>query len=413
MAPDPVRRNLPATARAGILVLITGLGVSVPATVHADEVRDRQWHLDFLGIAEAHEISRGEGVTVAVLDSGVDHRHPDLKGALLEGRNFSGGRRDGWEDADGHGTAMASLVAARGHGQGHRAGVLGVAPATKILPVRTDSGGVTNSRGLEQGVRWAADHGADVLSISQGWFDDPAIQESIDYALGEGAIIVAGAGNTAKGDDEVMAPARYPGVIAVSGTDPDGNFSTASVSGVQVVLSAPGTSVHAAAANLGYGSGTGTSPATAIVAGVAALVKARYPDLDAANVINRLISTAEDRGPKGRDPRYGYGIVDPVAALTRDIPRVRGNPLVAPSAPTAVRTAPGQPGTVASGIGPGGWGLITVGTLGVLTLTVTALTGLVRRRRPRTTRCHGMPDTRGKATHAPPGASPPRESPPG
>jgi type VII secretion-associated serine protease mycosin len=368
-------------------------GVSVPLVLfgltglpagYASEIRDRQWHLDFLGMAKAHQITRGEGITVAVLDSGVDYRHPDLKGALVPGRNFSEGRRDGWEDITGHGTAMAALIAARGHGQNRESGVLGIAPAAKILPVRVSGVGAFSSpRALEQGIEWAADHGADILSISLTDVENPTVQQAVKYAQSRGTLIVAGVGNTANGDREVMWPARYPGVVAVSGTDREGNFTESSVSGPEVVLSAPAADILTAGSNRAgrYSVGSGTSNATAIVAGVAALVKARHPGLDAANLINRLIMTADDRGSAGHDSRYGYGVVDPVAALTVDVPRVEVNPLERPVAPAS---APGRPDAAANGDGPDISGLIAIAIAVVACLTIVALVSLVRSRRPRT-----------------------------
>ncbi|MGH3730785.1 MAG: type VII secretion-associated serine protease mycosin [Micromonosporaceae bacterium] len=378
------RPTLTRLARALVVVAcaVVAGGLGLPNPAAADGIRDRQWHLDFLDIAEAHKITRGEGVTVAVLDSGVDYGHPDLKGALLKGKTYAGGRGDGWEDSNGHGTAMASLIAGRGHGPGNRDGVLGIAPSANILPVRTGSGDLDTSRGFEQGIEWAADHDADIISVSLAMVDITDIQESVTYALDKGAVVVAGVGNTSQGHEEVMAPAVYPGVVAVSGTDQDGNFAEESVSGSQVVMSAPGTDIMAGGSDDRgrYAAGTGTSNSTALVAGAAALVKAKYPDLDAANVINRLIRTADDRGPEGRDSQYGFGIVDPVAALTDDVPAVKANPLIKPSGSASKPPAEAK-NHDGAGIGPAGYGLIAIGTLGAVTLAIVALIAVNRRRR--------------------------------
>jgi type VII secretion-associated serine protease mycosin len=370
------------TCGLSIPLILVSLGSSQAG--YADEIRHRQWHLNFLDITKAHQITRGEGTTVAVLDSGVDYRHPDLRGAVLPGRNYSEGRRDGWEDATGHGTGMASLIAARGHG--HGLGVLGIAPAAQILPVRvTGTGGFSNPRALEQGIRWAADHGADIASISLTDVENPMVRQAVEYAQSKGMVIVAGAGNTANGDREVTWPARYPGVIAVSGTNQEGSFTKSSVQGSEVGLSAPAEAIVTAGSGQvsQYSVHNGTSNATAIVAGVAALVKARYPDLDAANLINRLIMTADDRGPAGRDPRYGFGIVNPVAALTVDVPKVEGNPLAGPATSaggrSAIRTPDAEAG--AGGIAPGRWRLIGIATVMVVCFILVALVSLVRRRR--------------------------------
>ncbi len=379
---DSSRHTLRIAVTFGLSVPLILVGLAGPPAGYADEVRNRQWHLDFLDITKAHKITRGEGITVAVLDSGVDYRHPDLQGALIPGRNYSEGRRDGWEDATGHGTAMASLIAGRGHG--HQRGILGIAPAATILPIRVNgTEGLSSPRALEQGITWAADHGADIASISLTDVENPMVRQAVEYAQSKGTVIIAGAGNTANGDREVTWPARYPGVIAVSGTDQEGSFTESSVHGPEVAMSAPADAmVTAGSGRVGrYSVRNGTSNATAIVAGVAALVKARHPDLDAANLINRLIMTADDRGSAGRDPRYGFGIVNPVAALTVGVPKVQGNPLAAPVTSTRNSSVTRTPD--ASGTASGGWRLIIVVTAVVVCLTLVALVGLVRRRRSR------------------------------
>jgi type VII secretion-associated serine protease mycosin len=375
------RHALRIAVTCGLSIPLILIGLAGPPAGHADEIRHRQWHLDFLDVTKAHQITRGEGVTVAVLDSGVDYRHPDLQGALAPGHNYSEGRRDGWEDATGHGTAMAALIAARGHG--HERGVLGIAPAATILPVRvTGARGSSSPRALEQGIEWAADHGADIASISLTDVENPMVRQAVEYAQSKGMVVIAGAGNTANGDREVRWPARYPGVIAVSGTNQEGSFAESSVHGPEVALSAPADGIVTAGSNrVGrYSVSNGTSNAAAIVAGVAALVKARYPGVDAANLINRLIMTADDRGPAGRDPRYGFGIVNPVAALTVDVPGVRSNPLAERVTSGSSPNATGTP--EASTVPPGSWSLIGVAGAVVGCLTLVALMALVRRRRP-------------------------------
>ncbi|MGH8882252.1 MAG: S8 family serine peptidase, partial [Stackebrandtia sp.] len=295
MASDPRT----ALLRGLTVILLAGVGVAAPDTAHADSIRDQQWHLGSLNIAEAHEITRGKGVTVAVLDSGVDHRHPDLRGAVIKGHTYAGGRADGWGDSDGHGTAMAGLIAGHGHGSGHGAGALGIAPEANILPVRVGNGR-SNGRAVEQGIEWAADHGADVINISTGGASEGYYQDAVDHALEQGIVVVASAGNTADGSTDVGWPAAAQGVVAVSGTDQDGAFSDESVSGPETALSAPAEEIMSAGSDDRgqYATGTGTSDSAAIVSGVAALIRAKYPDLDATNVINRLIATADDKGPE-------------------------------------------------------------------------------------------------------------------
>ncbi|MGH3737240.1 MAG: S8 family serine peptidase [Micromonosporaceae bacterium] len=302
---------------------------------HADVWRDRQWHLDFLKVAEIHKITKGRGAIVAVVDTGVDGNHPDLKGNVLKGIDILAPGANGWNDPVGHGTAMASLIAGHGHGQGGMDGVLGVAPEAKVLPIRLIKGGeptISHDRSGIAALDRAAYSDASVINLSA--LVGGTISE-VETALAQGKVVVAAAGNSVD-ESDVIQPANYPGVVAVSGLDRDGNFTNASVEGPEVVLSAPAVDIAAAGAGSRgrYATGTGTSSATALVSATAALIKAKYPDLSANGVINRLIKTADDKGPPGRDPKYGFGVVNPLKALTADIPDLDYNPLVGPGKKT-------------------------------------------------------------------------------
>ncbi|MGH3741709.1 MAG: S8 family serine peptidase, partial [Micromonosporaceae bacterium] len=265
------------------------------------------------------------------------------------------------------------------HGPDHGTGALGVAPEAKILPVRVGNGR-SSDRAVEQGIEWAADHGADVISIAIGGPSEGYFQDAVDYALEQDVVVVASAGNTSDGSTEVEWPAAAQGVVAVSGTDRDDEFSDESVSGPETALAAPAEDIMSAGSGERgrYNTGTGTSDSTAIVSGVAALVRAKYPDLDAANVINRLIATADDKGPEGRDPEYGFGIVNPVKALTENVPEVSGNPLLpgASTAPTSVSPQAGED----SGPGPVGITLIFLGAAAVLAVLIAITIAAIRRR---------------------------------
>ncbi|MFF3853816.1 S8 family serine peptidase [Micromonospora sp. NPDC002575] len=325
----PLRRS--AAAMLALATVAGGL-LTAPAPARAaDTVRGLQWHLDTLRIPEAHKLTRGAGVTVAVIDGGVYAAHPDLRGQVLRGTSRSSGvRADGQADPDrekGHGTAMAGIIAGRGGGSMR---LLGIAPEAKILPVAL---GEPREWDIAGGIRWAADAGADVINLSVGTpGDDPQVTEAVQYALGKGAVLVAAAGNRAS-SQSVPTPANVPGVLAVGSTGKNGSRWSGSVTGPEVGLAAPGeriiSTVPPPVSPNGYGVGDGTSNAAAIVSGVAALVRSRYPRLDAANVVNRLIRTARDRGAPGRDPEYGFGGVDVLAALTAAVPEVDGNPLLA------------------------------------------------------------------------------------
>jgi type VII secretion-associated serine protease mycosin len=301
----------------------------------ADSVRDAQWHLKFLNVAEAHRYSQGAGVVVAVVDSGVDASSPDLAGNVAAGTETFVGNNggNGWTDTDGHGTTMAGLVAAHGHGAAGTDGALGIAPKATILPVR--DGTVREAIAVGSGVAWATEHGARVISISSGGDNrDRGTQEAVEEAIAHDVVVVASVGNT-PGAAQVEYPAAYPGVVAVAGVDRNGNHAAVSVTGPEVVLSAPAVDIVSTALDHQYRPGTGTSAATAIVAGAAALVRAKFPNLSAAEVIHRLTATATDKGPQGRDDQYGYGIVNLVAALTADVPPLPASPSPSHSATTA------------------------------------------------------------------------------
>ncbi|MFB7468564.1 type VII secretion-associated serine protease mycosin [Streptomyces sp. NPDC056224] len=324
----PARGAAPRTA--AVLALAAVLAAATASPAAADAIRDRQWGLLALRAEEAWGTTRGDGVTVAVLDTGVDDSHPDLAGQVLGGTDLIGmgaGRGDrSWAR---HGTAMASIIAGHGHGPGHGQGVLGVAPQAKILPVRVileegDPGRAQarDSKGgaLAEGIRWAADNGADVINLSLGDDSDSAHHEAgedeaVQYALAKGVIVVASAGNGGESGDRVSYPAAYPGVIAVTAVDRGGRKAAFSTRNWYATVSAPGVDVVIADPDRSYYEGWGTSAAAAFVSGAAALVRAAHPDLSPAQVKKLLEDTASDSPAGGRDDARGHGMVDPVAAL--------------------------------------------------------------------------------------------------
>ncbi|MGC4758858.1 type VII secretion-associated serine protease mycosin [Micromonospora trifolii] len=318
-------RPVTACLLAGLLVV----GAAQPAA--AAPRRAEQWYVDELRIEQAHEISTGRGVVVAVIDSGVEASHPDLRGQVLAGGRSYGASGDGRSDDDGHGTHMAGIIAAKPSSDG----VVGVAPGVKILPIkmRKDDGSYRDT-GVARGIRMAVDGGAKVINMSFGGpgVANPVEQDAIKYALDRDVVVVAAAGNTARGSVAVDSPANTPGVIAVTGTTRGGAFWSGSVQGPEAVVAAPGDGIYNVLNEAGYGWGDGTSDSTAIVSGLAALIRSKYPDLSAPNVINRIIRTARDAGPSGRDAQYGFGVIDPMRALTASVPSVAANPLLDPAA---------------------------------------------------------------------------------
>ncbi|WP_232520104.1 S8 family serine peptidase [Actinosynnema pretiosum] len=319
--------------------------LAMVAQTPAWSIGQQQWHLDALGVHRAHELARGDGVVVAVVDSGVDDTRPDLVGRVLPGTGVGDAvGTGGVQDRSGHGTAMAALIA----GVGESGGVLGVAPAAKVLPVSVgvDGTGFTLAA-VAEGVRWAVDHGADVvnLSLTSVATLTPELTDAVDYAFEHDVVVVAGTGNS--GEEHVGAPADIPGVIAVAGTTRDGSPWARSNTGPPTVLAAPAervvTAVPLTSSASGYAAVDGTSAATALVSGVVALVRSRFPDLDAANVVNRLVISAVDLLEPGRDSRTGFGLVNPVGALEGRIREVDRSPLLPPRPPLPAATAAPDP----------------------------------------------------------------------
>ncbi len=344
------------TRRHGCLVLfaaVTAASAALAATAPAasalpPDSRPRsgdQWYIDVLKIRQAHLTTRGEGVVVAVVDGGVDASHPELAGQVLPGNGFGidaapDGSRD--DDSYGHGTSMAGIIAARESSPPDP--IVGIAPAAKILPVST--GAEADTSEVARAVQWAADHGADVINLSLG-SPGPAFRmetRAIEYALERDVVIVAAAGNEGPDDQEINSPANIPGVIAVTGSTAQGDAWSGSVEGPEAAVAAPAPGIRAPVptrvSSDGLDTGSGTSNSAAVVSGVVALLRSHFPDLDAANIINRLLRTAVDAGPPGRDDRFGFGIVDPVAALTANVTPVTVNPLLAPAYGADARTAP-------------------------------------------------------------------------
>ncbi len=352
---------------AGLLFVL----VAPAAPARGDAVRDAEWHLAFLDLARVYQISQGNGVTVGLIDSGINGNHPDLAGNVLPGMGLLPGHADnGWEDLDAHGTAMAGLIAAHGHAGG--GGVLGIAPKAKIFPILTISGRDHGSPELDAAaINAAVQQGARVISMSIGRSESSALREAVARAQRADVVIVAAVGNRPD-ENDVTFPARYDGVVAVAAVDRNGNHADFSVAGRQVLIAAPGLDIKSSDTGNGYGTGSGTSDATAITAGVVALIRAKFPTLPAAEVIHRLTATATDKGPKGRDDEYGYGIVNPYAALTADVP-----PLAASASPSATPTQASSKQAPASGSRAGP---VIAAALGTAAVLVTILIVVTRRR---------------------------------
>jgi type VII secretion-associated serine protease mycosin len=337
---------------AGVVTLAGALLLISTPTASADNIRDQQWVLDAFKMQDTWSLTQGEGVTVAVVDTGVDASHPDLTGQVLKGKDFTGGG-NAQEDVAGHGTSMASLIAGRGHGSGGTSGMVGFAPKVKILPLRVLE--KADDKLLDEtwasAVRYAVDHGAQVINLSFSDATGNTItvgREAIAYAQAHDVVVVAGVGNDGNAVDE---PAGLPGVVGAGAVDKKANRWAGSNTGKGLSLMAPGADVLAAdpTRDSGYSVTNGTSHSTAYVSAAAALVRAKYPDLTAGQVINRLVKSASflhHKGLKAPDREYGYGIIRPNKALTMDIPAgPKEGPLGALPSDTASKSAGNNDGS--------------------------------------------------------------------
>lgn len=327
------------------MFVLWSAAIATPAA--AFPIRAHQWYLGPLEIPQAQQQSRGRGVLVAVIDSGVDDTIPELAGKVVAGAGFGpGAGTDGRRDlgSTGHGTAMASLIA----GGGSADEVLGVAPDATILPISVLADQGAPSSAIAEALRYAVDHGAKVVNLSLGapGAAGAEMRSAVDYALSHDVVVVAAAGNVASGDVRVANLASLPGVIAVSGITKDGKAWSGSAKGPQTVVSAPATNILVATPARNdphYALGSGTSQATALTSGAIALLRSRYPAMNAANVIARLIATARDLGPAGRDDSFGFGEIQPYKALTANVPPVSTNPLLS-GVPTTGSDPDASPG---------------------------------------------------------------------
>ncbi|XRQ11200.1 S8 family peptidase [Actinomadura welshii] len=353
----PARARLGARTTAALAVLALGAAFVAPAAIagdagaaraqpvrgaaagmraHAptDQIRGREWHLEALRAPKAWKYAKGRGVTVAVLDTGVDKSHPDLTGQVITGPDLTGGLRAPGSRYWGlHGTSMASIIAGHGHGPGLSQGMMGIAPQSNILsirvtlenddPLRRDNGQPTGSAdrdAVAQGIRYAVDHGAQIINMSLGggrqFYNGTKAQESaIKYALGKGVVLIASAGNDGSGANRKNFPAAYPGVIAVGALDRRLRLWKDSNRRSHAAVCAPGVDIVSADASNGYVVGTGTSASSAMVAGVAALVRSRYPKLTPEEVRRALIQGSPARRGQPTGSPDCRGTVDALRTL--------------------------------------------------------------------------------------------------
>jgi type VII secretion-associated serine protease mycosin len=303
--------------RLGLLWSCLALAVATPAFGKAARPNDPEYfrqeqYFERIGLLEAWEAGLGRGqIRVAVVDTGVDAAHPDLTGRVLHGYDFANDDADA-DDDQWHGTWVAAIVAANTN---NGVGIAGVAPSAQILPVKVlDAQGNGTDEDIAAGIRWAADHEADVINLSlRAASDAPVIRNAVEHALARDAVVVAASGNS--GSTVPQYPAAYPGVVAVAATDGNGHVASFSARGPWIDIAAPGVNITSARSRSLYEAMSGTSYAAPIVAGVAALARSVDPLAPASEIVSRLLETARDAGPVGIDPSFGHGVVDAFAVV--------------------------------------------------------------------------------------------------
>ncbi len=326
--------SAPSVAAGSTASGTTGATVGAAAT---DPLRSRQWALSRLKAEQVWAAQPGNGLMVAVLDTGVYGKHPDLSGVVLGGTDLVA-PGNGQADPNGHGTHIAGLIAAKA---GNGVGGAGLAQGVRILPVRVLGGdGVGTDTAVAKGIAWSVDRGAKVINLSVGSAQYSAAEDAaVSYALTRGVVMVSAAGNLRRLGNPTLYPAAFNGVIAVGSSDRNDAVSYFSGTGSWVDLVAPGRDILSTVPTAGYAIVDGTSMSTPLVSAVAALVKAALPAASSAQVNAILTGTAQDLGAKGRDNASGYGMVAPVAAIAR-AKAIKAGDLAAPApAPKPVGSA--------------------------------------------------------------------------
>lgn len=307
-----------------------------------EQFEGRPWSLQRVLLDELWQDTKGKGVRVAVIDTGVDNANPQLADAVdvSAGRNLlEGGSGDGTTDEVGHGTKVAGIIAARPR---KGTGFVGIAPEATIIPIRQND---EKNSGKDTTMATAIDHaiakGAKVINISQDTTKplsgDSALGRAVARALAEDIVVVASAGNDGMdGKRKQTYPAAFPGVLAVASSDRNNERAPFSQAGDFVGVAAPGVDIVSTVPGDGQCTDNGTSFSAPYVAGVAALLVAKYPTWSPAEIVARIEQTAE-RSIRGHDDFVGWGVVDPVRALAGDKDDA---PLAAPRPDPAPAKAP-------------------------------------------------------------------------
>ncbi|WP_409298520.1 S8 family peptidase [Peribacillus sp. SCS-26] len=269
--------------------------------------KNYQWNLHSVRAEEGWDITKGDkGIKIAVIDTGVDLDHPDLKQRLVRGYNVLA-KNNNADDDNGHGTHVAGIIASKTN---NLKGVAGLTWFNKIMPVKVmNDKGYGNAFDVARGVIWAADHGADVINLSLGNYQPSAVmKEAVQYAFNKNIVITTAAGND--NTDQPSFPAAYPEVICVAAVDYNGKRADFSNFGEYVDVSAPGVEIPSTYFHKQYASLSGTSMAAPHVAALAGLIRSANPRLKNTEVMTLISKNSFDLGKKGFDPYYGSGVID-------------------------------------------------------------------------------------------------------
>ncbi|MBK6440817.1 MAG: S8 family serine peptidase [Actinomycetales bacterium] len=350
-----IRRGTWLTAGISLLAALLAAppsALAAPGDLTAVQARASQWWLDGLGVSKAHQVTRGEGVTVCEIDSIFDTSHPDLVGADVSmGADLTHARLSDFvgDPQKDHGTAMTALIVGQGSGPDRKEGTLGTAPKARVVFVQVD---LSKAPAARDGIKECADLGADVINVSLAGLGEP---EAVAYAQARDAVVVAGTGNGGS-SQEISDLAGLWGVLSVTGVDaslqrdPRANTAPARFPFSDLkpepknedrggaAVAGPYSRVASTSETCkdiitpkvggGYRGACGTSDATAIVAGIVALVRSAHPELNAANVVNRIVRTTKPSGAASLPSvPLGFGVVDALAAVTAQVPLVDHNPL--------------------------------------------------------------------------------------
>ncbi|MFE7616862.1 S8 family serine peptidase [Streptomyces sp. NPDC057496] len=334
----------------GAMAVTVAWNVGFAEAAPAVDVQSKQWYLNAMQAEEIWKVTTGEGIKVAVIDSGVNPSTPSLKGQVLKGLDATGAEGDESDDYDGHGTTMAELIAGTGRG----GGLKGLAPGAKIVPMRVadtqfQNKNPVNAYDTADSIRAAADSDVKIISMSFGSeFEMDREIEAVKYAQSKGKLFFAAVGNEAKKGNKAIYPAAYPEVVGVAAADRAGKVSETSQYGNFVDIAAPGNDVpfwcDQKFERYCQGNG-GTSAATAIASASAALVWSAHPDWTANQVLNVLFDTASRDWEKGTLSKYlGHGLIRP----SMNILKGKGDPGDPDISPLTKERTSGSPASSAS-----------------------------------------------------------------